>query len=53
METKLFEQAKKELNKNCLTLKMLGIHLPFNDIERFFVMYQKQENKKQNENKII
>ena len=48
-----FEQAKKELNKNCLTLKMLGIHLPFNDIERFFVMYQKQQTKNENEQKNI
>ena len=31
------DKAQIELQKNCLTLKMLGIHLAFTLCERFFL----------------
>ena len=48
-QNQLLVEAKKELAKNCLTLKMLGIRLPFNNIERFFNSLDK-ENKRDKPN---
>ena len=51
-QNQLLVEAKKELAKNCLTLKMLGIRLPFNNIERFFDFLEKENKKDKPNNKL-
>tara|TARA_Y100001938_G_scaffold151056_1_gene245538 strand:- start:2806 stop:2961 length:156 start_codon:yes stop_codon:yes gene_type:complete len=40
--------AESELNKNYLTLKMLGIHIPFDNLKRYFDYIKNKKDEEKN-----
>ena len=36
------------MSENCLTLKMLGIHIPFDELKRYFDFIKTQKDEKEN-----